>query len=272
MHCIKKRACRLISRTVPHRRPCDALIGQLKFQTKRRLILSTREYQQTPKRCKHSQFMKNQDHISGKLFKRLLHIMPIVQRSTIHISFMRKPPHISGMISQSPPQSVHPLEKAPTSQHDQQHCQPCWNRQPTGHTVIGSGMGSLQQTDDKIRRSMQLLVLCEDCDRPRHRARNSCYTPCSKQGQQLWECRSPIPKLYPVIGQLQTEIRPIASPWSGVWNFPYHPPQCSTHSRLQLFAQGPHRESPKAMSKLSDTLIESHLGQRRYQSRKNYHI
>ena len=33
--------------------------------------------------------------------------------------------------------------------------------------------------------------------------------------------------------------------------------------------QGPHRESPKAMSKLSDTLIDGHLGQRRYQSRKN---
>ena len=32
--------------------------------------------------------------------------------------------------------------------------------------------------------------------------------------------------------------------------------------------QGPHRESPKAMSKLSDTLIDSHLGQRRYHSRK----
>ena len=32
------------------------------------------------------------------------------------------------------------------------------------------------------------------------------------------------------------------------------------------YLQGPHRESPKAMSKLSDTLIESHLGQRRYQS------
>ena len=36
--------------------------------------------------------------------------------------------------------------------------------------------------------------------------------------------------------------------------------------------QGPHRESPKAMRKLSDTLIDGHLGQRRYQSRKNDHI
>ena len=36
--------------------------------------------------------------------------------------------------------------------------------------------------------------------------------------------------------------------------------------------QGPHRESPKAMSKLSDTTIDGHLGQRRYQSRKNEHI
>ena len=36
--------------------------------------------------------------------------------------------------------------------------------------------------------------------------------------------------------------------------------------------QGPHRESPKAMSKLSDTLIDSRIGQRRYQSRKNDHI
>ena len=216
MHCNKKRACRLISRTVPHRRPCDALIGQLKFQTKRRLILSTREYQQTPKRWKRSQ---NQDHISGKLFKRLLHIMPIVQRSTIHISFMRKPPHISGigMISQSPPQSVHPLEKATLSTLSVVLESTTYG--PHCHWQWTGGMGSLQQTDYKIRRSMQLLVLCEDCDRPRHRARNSCYTPCSKQGQQLWECRSPIPKLYPVIGQLQTKIQPIASPWSGFWNF-----------------------------------------------------
>ena len=38
------------------------------------------------------------------------------------------------------------------------------------------------------------------------------------------------------------------------------------------YLQGPHRESPKAMSKLSDTLIDSHLGLRRYQSRKNDHI
>ena len=37
--------------------------------------------------------------------------------------------------------------------------------------------------------------------------------------------------------------------------------------------EGPHRESPKAMNKLSDTLIDSHLGQRRYQLRKkNDHI
>ena len=32
--------------------------------------------------------------------------------------------------------------------------------------------------------------------------------------------------------------------------------------------QGPHRESPKAMRKLSDTLIDGHQGQRCYQSRK----
>ena len=36
--------------------------------------------------------------------------------------------------------------------------------------------------------------------------------------------------------------------------------------------QGPHRESPKGMSKLSDTLIDGHLGQLRYQSRKKNHI
>ena len=34
----------------------------------------------------------------------------------------------------------------------------------------------------------------------------------------------------------------------------------------------PHRESPWGDEKLSDTLIDSHLGLRRYQSRKNDHI
>ena len=43
------------------------------------------------------------------------------------------------------------------------------------------------------------------------------------------------------------------------------------HSRLQSFARPPPRIA-KGDEKLSDTLIDSHLGQRHYQSRKNDHI